>query len=1359
MPDEQHPITLRRGVPRLMSNGAWGAQVEGGAAPGDYVEITARSGRRWIARVAEVIRNRDDGTAVVSAEPLPAELQDEIRSAGVGITTTPPVSERDRRVAQQDQARREHGDRLIAMSHALTTEFQPAAPAGRSLFPEQRAGVEYVLAQDGDALIADEPGVGKTAQALVVANERDARKILIVAPGNTLANWQREARQWLTDPLPVDIADGDRFPVQPADAQGVAIMSYDSLGRFREQLRDVDWDLVVLDEAHRIKDPGSQRTQEIIGCVAGACAAVPRYDAERERWIQPDHPAPPDGITPLQADDRVLLSGTPMVKNPMDLWAAVNYIAPDYWGRMTRREFHDRYIDDADRTGRTLRNTQEFNDRLRESVMVRRKMEDVHPEMPAKFRRIIGLNLDPNSPTGWDAKADIEENLANAPITSQGLPGMTRISRALDAYSRIKAPIAADYVAGAVRDNPDDRIIFFSKHVNMGDALERTLRAQGIPFTRVQGGMSDADKQGQIDRFATGEYPVMIATLGTLKEGSNLQRANRVLFGEVDWNSTDLQQAENRAWRRGQTRPVVVEYLMLNDSLDADVARIALEKQRAINEAIGGSSGNDIGTSGDHSAQAEIAASGGLAEKLRQIRQSGAQRRSPAAAPPPLAEAGHLVMDRPVIDGVADDAPPSIPAAPSLQTDAPPPPIVDAPPTLDAPTIRVDVDGDDNTVRVGDSGAIGEESPADSPHNPSEPVSVVVTPPEPETPATAPAAPSVETKGNIRPVPLDVISIRPDLFQFRSDVGGYDKAAVDKLVDAWDWDEYDPIAVVADPDTPGGYIVIAGHHRLEAMLRLHDENPGQYAPGANARILSGDVATPESRDELRTRALLSNYSIRGTSLLEDADGVQYLHNQGQSVRQIADGMEIKPGKVRDLLAFSRLHLGDRQLVQNVPDFYPMAVELGHAVGNGMSPDEAAGLLLQFRNSYDETGNIPNRQVVKNMLALKGVATDTGTQSTFALGDTQVFNAVRAMVQENTAMEQEIRSLRSRLTQCENLAETTGADLSAMRTPILERIELLRETLAARHRALLADRGDGELELPSVPVAVMPGSAPEPVAVATDMTTLKVGRPTFIPVAVPGPGPEPVTTATDMFGNRVQITPMEPEDADEADHAPFVQSGPDLFGATEPAPIVAPPVVIEAVPPLGMPIHQVTMGDDFATNRMIDMSIGQPPVVVVPLADPDSLMAAQQRRAMIDAGQTELPTPTVAIGVGAPELVAAIPTAVPVVELETSPARVALQAEHDAVMSELASIRGKSARARAARAELGPRLAQLKRGIRDLENAENAALAPPRARRSPDLGAPIIEAPGPVTVRRTPSQTETRRGLSYWQRVKPSRKRS
>ena len=332
--------------------------------------------------------------------------------------------------------------------------------------------------------------------------------------------------------------------------------------------------------------------------------------------------------------------------------------------------------------------------------------------------------------------------------------------------------------------------------------------------------------------------------------------------------------------------------------------------------------------------------------------------------------------------------------------------------------------------------------------------------------------PGGDVGGGVIAVAPGRIVVRPDLFQFRDDAGGgagVATGAIDNLVANWQWGRYDPIAVVASPDVPGRYVVVGGHHRLAAIQRLQDENPQQWRDRINVRVLEGDISTEAGRQEVQQSALLSNYGVRPTTLLADTEAVRRLWADGLTRPQIASEMKKTSGQVDSLTAFAHLTLKDRRLVQAVPDFYGPAVELGKRVGQRqMTPDEASALLNYWRNEYDETGRAISRQAAANLLQLQGQASEQSDQSSFLLGDTAAYNAVRKAAEENTELAAEIKKLRRQLVQCQTLGEATGQDVSAMARRTTARLAQLEGVLAERNRLLVKGGMGGTLELPAVP---------------------------------------------------------------------------------------------------------------------------------------------------------------------------------------------------------------------------------------------------------------------------------------------------
>ena len=132
-------------------------------------------------------------------------------------------------------------------SRAIDSHLDIPVPEGLSLFPYQKAGVEYILARP-NTLLADEMGLGKSCMSVAVSNcLPEVRRVLIICPASLKINWQREWQRWDTKGLSVGIA-GKTFP----DTE-VCIINYDILKKYRKELRQQEYDLIIVDECHYLK--------------------------------------------------------------------------------------------------------------------------------------------------------------------------------------------------------------------------------------------------------------------------------------------------------------------------------------------------------------------------------------------------------------------------------------------------------------------------------------------------------------------------------------------------------------------------------------------------------------------------------------------------------------------------------------------------------------------------------------------------------------------------------------------------------------------------------------------------------------------------------------------------------------------------------------------------------------------------------------------------------------------------------------------------------------------------------------------------------------------------------------------------
>jgi hypothetical protein len=313
------------------------------------------------------------------------------------------------------QAHIDHLLKVAEISEELSwkadTDFMPPSPPGLNFLPYQRAGIEYALMRK-DTLIADQPGLGKTIQAIGIVNaDESIRSGLFVVPASLKVNWYREIDKWMTADLTFGIAEArreervqigywktgkragqPRFQIVEVQKDywpntDIVIINYDILDRFHDHIKERAWDYLVCDECHALKTTQSGRTLFVLGGKKDPTKG--ERDAARAARL----PAPkPQWFRAIDANRRVFLSGTPMMSRPIELWPVVNSFDPggigkDYLTYAYRYcgAYHDPMrgkngalvVSDAT-------NLEELGEKLRRKFMVRRLKREVLPELPLK---------------------------------------------------------------------------------------------------------------------------------------------------------------------------------------------------------------------------------------------------------------------------------------------------------------------------------------------------------------------------------------------------------------------------------------------------------------------------------------------------------------------------------------------------------------------------------------------------------------------------------------------------------------------------------------------------------------------------------------------------------------------------------------------------------------------------------------------------------------------------------------------------------------------------------------------------------------------------------------------------------------
>ena len=468
---------------------------------------------------------------------------------------------------------------------AATARF---TPAGLELMPHQGQVVAAAAAGHRTFLLADEPGLGKTAEALLAAEAANAYPLLVVVPSVVKTNWAREAARW-TPHRPVTVVQGDGEAVDGfAD---IVVLNYEVLDRHMGWLGDFDFRGMVVDEAHFIKNKTSQRSQRVLAL----------SDRIRSRAARPL----------LMA-----LTGTPLINDIDDFRAIWQFL-----GWIDDSKPLDELVDALEDTGLTPAD-RGFYAAARQCVIdlgiVRRRKLDVAADIPA--RRIADLPVELDGRVGRSIRA-AEQNLAGRMVaqyetalanrsSDAGVEGIDhdlvrRVARSelkdtttkqsgenvftmMRRIGQAKAELAADYATQLARSA--GKVVFFAKHIDVMDAAEETFARQGVRFSSIRGDQTPTARQANIDAFVNDpDVAVAVCSLTAAGVGLNLQVASNIVLAELSWTDAEQTQAIDRSHRIGQAEPVTAWRIIAAQTIDARIAELIDSKAGLAARALDGS--------------------------------------------------------------------------------------------------------------------------------------------------------------------------------------------------------------------------------------------------------------------------------------------------------------------------------------------------------------------------------------------------------------------------------------------------------------------------------------------------------------------------------------------------------------------------------------------------------------------------------------------------------------------------------------------------------------------------------------------------------------------------------------------------
>ncbi|MGN6250900.1 MAG: DEAD/DEAH box helicase [Marmoricola sp.] len=470
---------------------------------------------------------------------------------------------------------------------ALPEPHAVTRPLSLELMAHQARVVAATAAGHRTYLLADEPGLGKTAQALLSAQAADAYPLLCVVPSVVKANWAREVARW-TPRRTVTVVHGDG-----EDMDGFAdivVLNYEILDRHVGWIGEHGFRGMVVDEAHFIKNKTSQRSQHVLEIA----------DRIRQRTARPLMMA---------------LTGTPLINDIEDFRAIWEFL-----GWIDEKKPRPELMACLEETGFTPMD-HPFYPAARQCVVdmgiVRRRKVDVAADIPA--RRIADIPVELDEAVGRSIR-EAERELARRLVERYDAAIRTRRSEepieGIDAdlvrrvahweltdgeqttsgenvfamvrrIGQAKAPLAADYAAQLARSA--GKVVFFAKHVDVMDAAEESFAARGLKYSSIRGDQTPAVRQRNIDAFVNDpDVALAVCSLTAAGVGINLQVASNVVLAELSWTDAEQTQAIDRVHRIGQAEPVTAWRIIAAQTMDQRIAELIDSKAGLASRALDG---------------------------------------------------------------------------------------------------------------------------------------------------------------------------------------------------------------------------------------------------------------------------------------------------------------------------------------------------------------------------------------------------------------------------------------------------------------------------------------------------------------------------------------------------------------------------------------------------------------------------------------------------------------------------------------------------------------------------------------------------------------------------------------------------
>jgi SNF2 family DNA or RNA helicase len=428
-----------------------------------------------------------------------------------------------------------------------------------SLYPFQQAGVEF-LKRTPKALLADEMGLGKTVQAAALLKELKPSRVLVICPASVMSCWERELSTWYPEVRVLALRGSVKE--RAAALKGslassepiVVIINYEVVHKMAE-LSGVSWEALIVDESHRVKN----RKAKVTRAVSLLAKQVPRT---------------------------ILLTGTPILNRPDDLWSQLNILYPDryrsYW-RFVETYCRLRY----NGFGWEVRGPRDPEKLWKEisPFTLRREKSQVLRDLPPKVTQQIWVDLE-------GEQLELYQQMKNELIARLELGEVAAFSAVVQLLrlrqicvepsvmfsdpaplSGAKAQALEDILEGGVQ-----KVVIFTQWSRVVRAVSKFLEKKGISHVCLTGETPQSERARIIEGFQNSPIGAFVSTIGAGGVGITLTAADTVVFLDKEWTPALNQQAVDRLHRIGQRSTVWIYEILARGTVEEYVERLLAQK-------------------------------------------------------------------------------------------------------------------------------------------------------------------------------------------------------------------------------------------------------------------------------------------------------------------------------------------------------------------------------------------------------------------------------------------------------------------------------------------------------------------------------------------------------------------------------------------------------------------------------------------------------------------------------------------------------------------------------------------------------------------------------------------------------------